>query len=91
MTYYCKERVEAEGITNISCQQHRVVGPSADDLDALVELIDLFLNHIDEEKKKETGHLLRIVRAMPLDEVLSGGMGSIVPGRGRVDKRRARL
>ena len=85
---YCKERVKAEGITSISCEHNRVVGLSSENLDAVVELADTWLEFVGMKTKEESTRLLPIVREMPLDDVLSVGMKPTDSGRGPVDKRR---
>ena len=87
---YWVERVETEGISDVSCNHQRVAGLSRGDLRAVVELADVFLEFVGERIKEEKARLLPIVRAMPLEDVLSGNRGPMVVGQGPVDKRRRR-
>jgi hypothetical protein len=69
---YWVERVHEQGIEAIECSARRVVGLSADDLDAVIELTAVLGAKVNSLEDAEKARLLAIVRAMPLGEVLAG-------------------
>lgn len=86
--WYCVERVKEEGINDIGCDSNRVISLSLDDTYWMVELTDVLIKFVNRKIKDEKARLLKFVRAMPLEEVLSKGMGSADFGNGPVDKSR---
>lgn len=69
---YWVERVHTEGITSVECNHERIVGISAQDADAVIDLTTTILRHVEERIENEKKKLLKIVRAMPLEVVLAG-------------------
>jgi hypothetical protein len=71
---YWVERVHEEGITEITCQHHRIIGMSIPDLGAMIDLTAVLQQYVKRKIDEERAKLLGIVRSRPIDEILSGGM-----------------
>jgi hypothetical protein len=88
---YCLERVNDEGITSISAAHYRVFGLSQRDIENLKELCTCLLAHVDQLIDQEKKALLPVIRARPLEEVLTTKASPLMsPTTARVDKRRSR-
>jgi hypothetical protein len=85
---YWLERVKEEGITSVECQHERIVGLSADDVEAVIELTTEMLSYVGIRLQEEKAKVLEIVRKMPLETVLSGSKGAWQPDMKNIDKRR---
>jgi hypothetical protein len=70
---YWMERVKEDGIEQITCTQNRVVGLGIRNLEDLIEIATVLLQHVKGILKAEQEKILKLVRSMPLDDVLSGG------------------
>lgn len=68
---YCLERVSDEGITSVSAAHYRVFGLSGQDVLDMKNLCTSLLSYVDEKIKDEECRLLAVLRAMPVQEVLS--------------------
>lgn len=78
---YCAERVESEGITNISVAQSSVISPSKHEFESLLNTIDYFSEMLSNLIKEEQEKVLKIIRDMPLDKVLAMDEPAMCPGR----------
>ncbi len=88
---YWVERVHEEGITSVECNHTRVVGLSSADVEDVIELTTAILSYVDECLEQEKATVLEIVRAMPVEEVLSKATkGPSLPDVKNIDKRRGR-
>jgi hypothetical protein len=85
---YWVERVDVEGITSISCNSHRVVGLSSADVESVIELTTLLLDHLNATVRDEEQRLLKIVRDKPLAEILTGKQRSFTPNDAKIHQRR---
>ena len=89
--HYWAERVEAEGIAAVGCSHGRVASLSTRNLENVAELTTTLLAHVEARIAGEQAQLLKIVRKMPLSEVLAGGQGAfLVDSATPVDKARKR-
>lgn len=70
---YWVERVHEEGIEQIGCQHHRIVGMSVPDLEAMIDLTTVLRQYVKRKIEDERAKLLKIVRNKPIDEILSVG------------------
>jgi hypothetical protein len=88
---YCLERVDEEGITSVSAAHYRVFGLSQNDLAAVHELCERFLEHVERLELQEKARLLAIIRAIPIGEVLAAKSAPLLnPASVRLDKSRSR-
>lgn len=81
---YCVERVETEGITGIGCQGHRLASLDENRVRGLVEICFALEATVELKIQAEEMRLLPIVRAMPLDSVLSGEQKLFEPNMEKV-------
>ena len=88
---YWVERVQEEGITSVECNHKRVVGLSLEDVENVIELTTALLSYVDQCLEREQTKVLKIVRSMPLKNVLSKATtGPAIPSPKRIDKPRGR-
>jgi hypothetical protein len=88
---YCLERVEQEGITGVSAAHYRVVGLSPNDVSDILELCSVLLIYLDGEIQVEKVRLLKLIRAMPVADLLSRQSAQLLlPHNANVSKRRPR-
>ncbi len=84
---YSEGRVQEEGITSIDCNHEQIVGLGPEEASDIIELCTTLLTYADERLKQEKLRLLPIIRALPIEEVFSGGQNSRVtvdkPGKRR--------
>ena len=81
--------VKEEGITSVECSHTSVSGLSSDDVEAVIELATAMLCYVDSRLKEEKARILKIVRRMPIEEVLSKGQKfSQFPDLKKVHQRR---
>lgn len=86
---YCVERVKEEGITSISYGGGRVTGLGGAEVNAIIELTNVFEAHVQSQITTEQDRLLPIVRSMPLEDVLGGGHKAfVVDSRTKIADRR---
>lgn len=85
---YCVERVKDEGITAIGHGGGRVTGLSGAELNAVIELTTVLQAYVDTAIVKERQRLLKLVRKMPLEEVLAGGQKAFVTDAAKISERR---
>ncbi len=69
---YVLERVHVEGIYAVECHHSRVIGLSSAEAQYVIELTTTMLRHVEGIIEIEKRKLLGKVRAIPLDELLSG-------------------
>ena len=87
--YYCVERVREEGITSIGYGGGRVTGLGGVEVNAIIELTNVFEAHVQSQITTEQDRLLPIVRSMPLEDVLDGGHKAfVVDSRTKITDRR---
>lgn len=87
--YYCVERVKEEGITSIGYGGGRVTGLGGVEVNAIIELTNVFEAHVQSQITTEQDRLLPIVRSMPLEDVLDGGHKAfVVDSRTKITDRR---
>lgn len=85
---YCQERVESEGITSISYSGARITGLGSAEVQAVIEITSLLETHLRDQIKIEEQRVLAIVRAMPLEVVLTAGQKAFRPSLEKVARRR---
>ena len=89
---YWIEKVQTEGIREISINQTRLVGFSSADVEAILNLIDTVLSRLRELIEDEKAKVLAIVRALPIEAVISRPPKPVViPDVSKVAKTRKRL
>jgi hypothetical protein len=71
---YWLERVDEEGITQIQCNQDRMIGLSEPHLHDLIDLTVVLLTFVQARLVEEKAKVLEIVRRMPIAEVLARGV-----------------
>ena len=86
---YVLERVRVEGVYAVECNHSRVVGLSSAEAQYVIELTTTMLRHVEGIIKIEKRKLLDKVRAIPLDELLSGeSPGPAAPQSVDITRRR---
>jgi hypothetical protein len=70
---YVEEDVTEKDINSIQCNHTRVIGPSSQDIDKLIELSDTLLARAGALADQEKERVLAIVRETPVGELLSKG------------------
>jgi hypothetical protein len=88
---YCMERVSSEGITGIGFGGGRVASLGGDKITGLIAIADHLESKIQTRIAQEEQRLLKIVRAMPLEEVLAGGQKAFQPAFAKVAQPRKAL
>ncbi len=68
---YWVERVREEGFTSVECTHTRVIGLSSEDIDDVIDLATVMLSYVDRCREQEKSKVLKVVRTMPLEKVLS--------------------
>ncbi len=69
---YWVETVQQDGIEAIECNSVSVIGMSVGDVEDVVEITSILLSRLDERLKDEKANLLKLVRQIPIDKILSG-------------------
>ncbi|MFV1977223.1 MAG: hypothetical protein ACC651_15890 [Candidatus Scalindua sp.] len=86
---YRIESVKEEGIASVECNHSSVSGLSSDDVEAVIELTTAMLSYVDSRLKEEKARVLKIVRKMPIEEILSKGQNCLpYPDLKKVHQRR---
>ena len=86
---YAEGRAHVEGFHAISCVSNRVAGISRAELADVVALAEKLGSHVHAMMAEEQQRLLKIVRAMPVDDLLAGGQAPFKGGDGPINKPRA--
>lgn len=85
---YWVERVKEEGITSIECQHERILCLSGGETRAIVDLSTTWLNYLEEKLKGEKTKLLKIVREIPIEDVLKNEVKTPMSGNHPPRERR---
>jgi hypothetical protein len=90
---YWLEKVQTEGVREISINHTRLVGFSSADVEAILSLIEAILSRLKTVIGDEKAKVLAVVRALPLDDVISRPPKKppSVPDVSNVAKARKRL
>lgn len=85
---YWVERVHEEGITSIEVNHARVTGLSTIAISDIEELVVVLVRYIDARMEQEKAKLLKIVRGLPITEVVSFPSHAFVPDLSAIGKPR---
>ena len=81
---YCVERLHDEGITQVNVTSSQVISPGTKELEALLKAAQFFIVRLERLIELESARVLKIVRELPVDEVLARDLPAMIPGN---DKR----
>lgn len=68
--HFIKEKMHEQGITDVSCLHVRTTGLSPAQLRDLIDLCEIWRDHLRERIQVEHSRLLAIVRRIPIEEIL---------------------
>jgi hypothetical protein len=86
--YYNDEKVYTEGITSISLGHARLTSISGYDAEIITELSKKIIDYVNLEMESEKAKLIKIVRNIPIDEILRSSPGYFYPKMKNVNKSR---
>ena len=85
---YVVERVHHEGVYAVECHHSRVVGLSSTEVEYVIELTTTMLRYVYRALESEKQQLLEKVRAIPLENLLSGDSDRTIHTLGADIRRR---
>jgi hypothetical protein len=77
--YYNDEKVFTEGITSISIGHARLTGLSGYDAETIIALSKKIIDYVNSEMENEKTKIFKIVRNIPIDDLLRSTPGSFYP------------
>jgi hypothetical protein len=68
---FCLERIYDEGVYGIECNHGRVIAPSLDEANSMIELSEFFSKFVEAEIVEEKKKLLALARKIPIEDLLN--------------------